>query len=325
MSLVEITDYALAFDGFDGTNQVLDGVNLRIEAGESVGIVGETGCGKSILVKSLIRLVDMPPGRVVSGRVLFDGADVLTADARTLEAIRRGAVSMVFQDPTTFLNPLFTIGQQLDDVVAARSAAGKSSPARRRGEAIALVASVGLPEPDAILKRYPHELSGGQRQRVLIAMALAGSPRLLIADEPTTALDVTVQSQILRLIADLVATRGLTLLLVSHDLGVVGVLCRRVVVMYAGAIVEDAPVADIFGSPLHPYSQGLIAATPDLDHPDRVMVAMAGMVPDLREAASGCRFAARCPVVIDRCRGEKPLLREVAAARRVACHLVDAA
>jgi peptide/nickel transport system ATP-binding protein len=325
MSLVEITDYALAFDGFDGANQVLDGINLRIEAGESVGIVGETGCGKSILVKSLIRLVDMPPGRVVSGRVLFDGADVLTADARTLEAIRRGAVSMVFQDPTTFLNPLFTIGQQLDDVVAVRSAAGKSSPARRRDEAIALAASVGLPEPDAILSRYPHELSGGQRQRVLIAMALAGSPRLLIADEPTTALDVTVQSQILRLIADLVATRGLTLLLVSHDLGVIGAMCRRVVVMYAGGIVEDAPVADIFDRPLHPYSRGLIAATPDLDHPDRVMVAMAGMVPDLREPPSGCRFAARCSAVIDRCRRVKPLLRKVGAARRVACHLVEAA
>ncbi len=325
MSLVEITDYTLAFDGFDGTNRVLEGINLRVDAGESVGIVGETGCGKSVLVKSLIRLVDTPPGRVISGCVHFDGTNVLTAGARALQAIRRSAISMVFQDPTTFLNPLFRIGQQLGDVVAVRSATAAGSPLRCRDESIALLASVGLPEPGTILQRYPHELSGGQRQRVLIAMALAGSPRMLIADETTTALDVTVQSQILRLIADLVTTRGLTLLLVSHDLGVIGAMCRRVVVMYAGTIVEDAPVAAIFDSPAHPYTQGLVAATPDLEHPDRVMVAMPGMLPDLRMASSGCRFAIRCPVAVDRCRREKPLLRMIGDGRKVACHLAEPA
>jgi peptide/nickel transport system ATP-binding protein len=325
MSLVEITDYALAFDGFDGSNRVLDGVNLTIEAGESVGIVGETGCGKSVLVKSLIRLVDMPPGRIISGSVRFDGVDVLRAKPGALEAIRRDAVSMVFQDPTTFLNPLFRIGEQLGDVVAVRAKKGGQSSGQTRQEALALIASVGLPDPQAILDRYPHELSGGMRQRVLIAMALAGSPRLLIADEPTTALDVTVQSQILRLIADLVATRGLTLLLVSHDLGVIGAMCQRVIVMYAGTIVEDAPVTAIFGNPLHPYSRGLIAATPDLENPDRVMIAMAGMLPDLRDPPAGCRFAGRCPLAVGRCREEKPLLRLAGPGRKVACHLVEAA
>jgi peptide/nickel transport system ATP-binding protein len=325
MSLVEITNYSLAFEGFDGSNHVLDGVNLTVEAGESVGIVGETGCGKSVLVKSLIRLVDTPPGRITSGSVHFDGTDVLTAEPAVLEDIRRHSISMVFQDPTTFLNPLFPIGEQLADVVAVRAAKGRKASALIRQEALALIASVGLPDSQSILDRYPHELSGGMRQRVLIAMALAGTPRLLIADEPTTALDVTVQSQILRLIADLVTTRGLTLILVSHDLGVIGAMCQRVIVMYAGTIVEDAPVAAIFETPFHPYSRGLIAATPDLEHPDRVMVAMAGMLPDLRDSHAGCRFAARCPLVIGRCREEKPLLRAAGAGRTVACHLVEAA
>jgi oligopeptide/dipeptide ABC transporter ATP-binding protein len=319
MSLVEVRDYALAFEGFDGVNRVLDGIDLEVQKGESLGIVGETGCGKSMLVKSLIRLVDMPPGRVLSGRVAVDGIDVLQASDQELAYLRRRSVSMVFQDPTSFLNPLFSIAAQLGDVIAARA----PEVTDRASEAVRLLTSVGLPDAEAALMRYPHELSGGMRQRVLIAMALAGSPKLLVADEPTTALDVTVQGQILRLIAELVATRGLTLILVSHDLGVIGAMCRRVVVMYAGTIVEDAPAAAIFAKPLHPYAQGLIAATPDLAQPDRVMRAMAGMLPDLRDPPAGCRFAARCPIAIARCRAERPALRPVGGERKVACHLAE--
>jgi peptide/nickel transport system ATP-binding protein len=318
MSLVAVSGYSLAFDGLDGSNRVLDGIDLSIEAGETVGIVGETGCGKSMLVKSLIRLVDMPPGKVPGGRIEVAGVDVLRASRITLETLRRQVVSMVFQDPATFLNPLFSIGAQMADVLAVKG--GTTGAA----EAIRLLGAVGLPDAAATLSRYPHELSGGMRQRVLIAMALAGNPRLLIADEPTTALDVTVQGQILRLIADMVRTRGLTLILVSHDLGVIGAMCRRVAVMYAGTIVEDAPADSIFGSPLHPYTRGLIAATPDLDHPDRVTAAMAGMLPDLRNPPEGCRFAARCPVAVARCRAVRPPLRQLGG-RKVACHLADAA
>jgi peptide/nickel transport system ATP-binding protein len=321
MRLVEIANYTLAFEGFEDANRVLEGIDLSIAEGESVGIVGETGCGKSVLVKSLIRLVDMPPGRVLAGEVRLAGVNVLKASARELGRLRRELVSMVFQDPTTFLNPLFSIGAQMGDVIAARS--GRTGDAA--AEAVRLLEAVGLPDAEAALRRYPHELSGGMRQRVLIAMALAGSPRLLIADEPTTALDVTVQGQILRLISEQVEHRGLTLILVSHDLGVIGAMCRRVVVMYAGTIVEDAPAADLFHEPLHPYARGLIGATPDLADPNRVTAAMAGMLPDLRDPPAGCRFAARCPAVMPRCRIEKPALRPVRPGRKAACHLVEAA
>ena len=321
-TLVEITDYSLVFDGFDGTSHVLDGVSLSIAEGEAVGLVGETGCGKSVLVKSLLRLIEMPPGRVLGGAIRFDGKDVLGARGTALQALRTGAISMVFQDPTTFLNPLFRVGAQLDDVISVRGS-GDLPAARRREIASALVSSVGLADPDGILDRFPHELSGGMRQRILIAMALAGDPRLLIADEPTTALDVTVQSQILRLIADLVSSRGLTLGLVSHDLGVIGAMCRRVVVRYAGTIVEDAPVDVLFAGPRHPSTQGLIAATPDLAHPERVKQAMPGMLPDLSNPPSGCRFAERCAHAMPRCQIEKPLLRAVAPAHGVACHLQE--
>jgi oligopeptide/dipeptide ABC transporter ATP-binding protein len=314
MSLLEVRDYRLAFDGYEGTAQVLNGIGLALEEGEAVGIVGETGCGKSVLARSLLRLNPEPPARIVSGTIRFAGEDVLGMRGAALRRLRGAGIGMVFQDPATYLNPVFTIGRQLEDVLRAHG--------HRRGiaeQSVALLESVQLRDAAALLRRYPHELSGGMRQRVLIAQALAGKPRLLVADEPTTALDVTVQRQVLALIADLVTRLRLTLLLISHDLGVIGALCRRVVVMYAGAIIEDAPTAVLLSAPRHPYTRGLIAAVPDLDRPDRLPRGIPGSIPSLRNPPPGCRFHPRCPLVMPVCRCEVPRLS--GDPHRVACHV----
>lgn len=326
-ALLEITGYRLAFDGFEGRAQVLDGIDLRVEPGETVGIVGETGCGKSVLARSIARLVDMPPGRVLGGQIRFAGEDVLAMDSRALARLRGHGVAMIFQDPMTYLNPVFSVGAQMVDVIRAHDrAAGQPMRPRAaaRAAAVEVLAAVRLPEPERLLDRYPHELSGGMRQRVLIAMALTGNPRLLVADEPTTALDVTIQAQVLRLIAELVQARGLTLMLISHDLGVIGALCRRIVVMYAGTVVEDAAATTLFGQPCHPYTRGLLAAVPDLAQPDRRAQPIPGHIPNLLAPPSGCRFHPRCPLAVDRCAREKPALREVEG-RRVACHRAEEA
>ena len=326
-ALLEITDYRLAFDGFEGRAQVLDGIDLRVEAGETVGIVGETGCGKSVLARSIARLVDMPPGRVLGGQIRFAGEDVFAMDNRALGRLRGHGVAMIFQDPMTYLNPVFSVGTQMVDVIRAhdRAAGQRMRPrAAARAAAVEVLAAVRLPEPERLLDRYPHELSGGMRQRVLIAMALTGNPRLLVADEPTTALDVTIQAQVLRLIAELVQARGLTLMLISHDLGVIGALCRRIVVMYAGTVVEDAAATTLFGQPCHPYTRGLLAAVPDLAQPDHRAQPIPGHIPNLLAPPSGCRFHPRCPLAVDRCAREKPALREVES-RRVACHRAEEA
>jgi peptide/nickel transport system ATP-binding protein/oligopeptide transport system ATP-binding protein len=325
--LLEIAGYRLAFDGFEGRAQVLDGIDLVVQPGETVGIVGETGCGKSVLARSIARLVDMPPGRVLGGHIRFGGEDVFAMDSRALARLRGHGVAMIFQDPMTYLNPVFSIGSQMVDVIRAhdRAAGGRMRPrAAARAAAAEVLASVRLPEPERLLDRYPHELSGGMRQRVLIAMALTGTPRLLVADEPTTALDVTIQAQVLRLIGELVADRGLALLLISHDLGVIGALCRRIVVMYAGTVVEDAEAATLFDRPRHPYTRGLLAAVPDLARPDHRARPIPGQIPNLLTPPAGCRFHPRCPLAIERCTREKPALREVDG-RRVACHRAEEA
>ena len=326
-ALLEITDYRLAFDGFEGRAQVLDGIDLRVEAGETVGIVGETGCGKSVLARSIARLVDMPPGRVLGGQIRFAGEDVFAMDNRALARLRGHGVAMIFQDPMTYLNPVFSVGAQMVDVIRAhdRAAGQRMRPrAAARTAAVEVLAAVRLPEPERLLDRYPHELSGGMRQRVLIAMALTGNPRLLVADEPTTALDVTIPAQVLRLIAELVQARGLTLMLISHDLGVIGALCRRIVVMYAGTVVEDAAATTLFDRPCHPYTRGLLAAVPDLARPDHRARPIPGHIPNLLAPPSGCRFHPRCPLAVERCAQEKPALRDVAG-RRVACHRAEEA
>ncbi len=319
MALLDIQDFRLAFHGYEGVAQVLNGITLSIEPGEAVGIVGETGCGKSVLARSILRLNPTPPARVVSGAIRFDGEDIFAMNDAELRRLRGAGIGMVFQDPVTYLNPVFTIATQLADVLKAHGLRGRPA---LRARSLELLAAVRLPDPAAILARYPHQLSGGQRQRVLIAQALAANPRLLLADEPTTALDVTVQGQILALIRDLVSRLGLTLVLISHDLGVIGATCRRIVVMYAGSIVEDAPAEALFAAPRHPYTKGLLAAVPDLDHPDRLPTGIPGSIPSLRDPPPGCRFHPRCDRAMPICRTETPTL--TGAAHRTACHAVAA-
>lgn len=323
MSLLEIQDYRLAFDGFDGTAAVLDGIDLTVDAGETLGIVGETGCGKSVLARSLLRLNPMPPARVVSGAIRFEGQDLLRLPEAGMRRLRGRRIAMIFQDPASYLNPLLAIGTQLVDVIQGQDrAAGGTVRPRQEARALAasLLAAVGLAEPERLLDSHPHQLSGGMRQRVLIAMALAGEPTLLVADEPTTALDVTVQAQVLALISRLVAQRGLTLILISHDLGVIAQSCARVAVMYAGTVVEEAPTAELLAQPLHPYAQGLLAAVPDLDRPEHRPSGIPGSIPNLLRPPQGCRFHPRCPRATAECAAVKPLLRELAPAHRVACH-----
>ena len=323
MSLLDIRDYRLAFDTFDGTLHVLDGIDLSLQAGETLGIVGETGCGKSVLARSLMRLNPEPPARVVSGAILFEGEDVLGLSESAMRRLRGRRIAMVFQDPVSYLNPLLTVGTQMEDAIRGQEAAlGKAKRSRSavRAHAAELLASVGLPEPQRLLASHPHQLSGGMRQRVLIAMALAGNPALLVAVEPTTALDVTVQAQVLALIAGLVKERGLALMLISHDLGVVAASCARVAVMYAGTVVEEAPTAALLARPRHPYAQGLIAAVPDLDNPEHRPRGIPGSIPNLMTPPTGCRFNPRCELATEICRSTKPMLRELAPAHRVACH-----
>jgi len=315
-ALLEISDFRLSFTGYEGTTQVLNGIDLSVEEGESVGIVGETGCGKSVLARSVLRLNPSPPARVTSGGIRFAGRDVLAMNAAELRGLRGAGIGMVFQDPATYLNPVFTIGSQVADVLRAHGGKGI------RARSIELLEAVRLPDAAGLLSRYPHELSGGMRQRVLIAQALAANPRLLLADEPTTALDVTVQAQVLALISGLVARLGLTLVLISHDLGVIGASCRRVVVMYAGCIVEDAPAEALFRAPRHPYTRGLLAAVPDLARPEALPVGIPGTIPSLRDPPSGCRFHPRCELAMPVCREMVPVL--AGEAHRTACHAVVA-
>jgi peptide/nickel transport system ATP-binding protein/oligopeptide transport system ATP-binding protein len=323
--LLAIRDLRLHFDTFDGVHRVLDGVDLALGAGETLGIVGETGCGKSITARSVLRLVPSPPARVVSGEIRYRGEDLLAVPERRIEELRGTEIAMIFQDPMTSLNPVFTVGTQLTDIIRAHARRASErlrvTRAEARERAVDLLARVRLPDPEVQLGAYPHELSGGMRQRVLIAMALSGSPSLLIADEPTTALDVTIQAQILRLIAELVSDFRLSVIMISHDLGVVARVCRRVAVMYAGTVVEDAPVDRLFTRPLHPYTQGLLAAIPHLHRPETSLSGIPGAIPSLLAPPAGCRFHPRCPRALDVCRVDKPAPREVETGHRVACHL----
>jgi oligopeptide/dipeptide ABC transporter ATP-binding protein len=331
-ALLAIRDYRLVFEGFEGTAHVLDGIDLALEPGETVGVVGETGCGKSVLAKSILKLLPSPPARVRSGAIFFKDTDILAAGERDMRRLRGQEVAMIFQDPATFLNPVMSIGRQLIDVIAAHEChkprGRRMSRAAMRARAIELLMQVRLPDAEALMDRYPHQLSGGMRQRVLIAMALSGRPQLLIADEPTTALDVTIQAQVLALIADLVRDLQLAVMMISHDLGVVAAICRRVVVMYAGTIVEDAPLARLFARPLHPYTRGLLAAIPAIEGPaydggSAKLQGIAGGIPNLLDPPTGCRFHPRCAMAVDRCRTEKPLLRDFGAGQRAACHRAE--
>jgi peptide/nickel transport system ATP-binding protein/oligopeptide transport system ATP-binding protein len=318
--LLEVEDLRTWFDGSGGTARAVDGVSFRVEEGETLGLVGESGCGKSVTALSLTRLVPEPPGRILPGSsVRLRGEELLEADEARLREVRGGEIAMIFQEPTTSLNPVMRVGEQVVEAIRAHRP-GRGSGAREEAEA--LLGRVGIPRPGERFGAYPHELSGGQRQRVMIAMALACRPSLLVADEPTTALDVTVQAQILDLLRSLQREHGMGLLLISHDLGVVAEMADRVAVMYAGQLVEEAPAAELYGSPRHPYTEGLMRAVPDPDRRRERLTDIAGTVPHPSRWPEGCRFHPRCPHAWDRCRAEGPPLLESDGEGRARCWLL---
>ena len=290
--LLEIDNLQVGFDGEAGRVRAVDGVSFSIDAGQTVGVVGESGCGKSVTAASILRLVPSPPGAMLGGQIRFDGRDILAMKREELAALRGREIAMVFQDPMTSLNPVFTVEKQMGEVLALRFGLDRRAAAER---SIAMLRTVGMPDPEARLAVYPHELSGGMKQRVMIAMALLCEPRLLIADEPTTALDVTVQAQILHLMRELQRKTGTALLFITHDMGVIAEMCDAVVVMYAGRVVERRPVIDLFEAPRHPYTRGLLNSIPRRGTAHKALLpTIEGTVPSLLNSPPGCRFAARC-------------------------------
>jgi oligopeptide/dipeptide ABC transporter ATP-binding protein len=315
--LLEVRDLTVEFHGDGRTLRAVDGVSFAVRRGEIVGLVGESGAGKSVTSEAILRLVRCPPGRI-TGEVRFRGQDLLTLDEAALARIRGKDIAMIFQNPAGSLNPVFRVGDQLHEAMALHL----PEPARTlRARAIELLSRVGIPASATRARDYPHQFSGGMAQRVMIGMGISCVPSLLIADEPTTALDVTIQAQVLALIRRLARETGVAVLLVSHDLGVISQMCDRVIVMYAGRVVEEASIADVFRAPAHPYTQALIACLPRLDGMERLGT-IAGIMPGLAAVPPGCRFHPRCPRAEARCATESPRLRSVGAGHLAACHLV---
>jgi peptide/nickel transport system ATP-binding protein len=320
--LLEVRGLKTHFKTDDGWVHAVDGVDLYIDAGETLGVVGESGCGKSVTAFTIMRLVPLPPGRIVAGEILWRGRDLIALNDDEMRAIRAREIAMVFQEPMTSLNPVYTVGEQIAEVLRLHEGLGRRAAMARAVEMLKLV---HISHPERRVRDYPHQFSGGMRQRVMIAMALSCNPKLLIADEPTTALDVTIQAQILELLNDLKERLGMAVMLITHAMGVVAETAQRVVVMYAGKVVEEAPVEEIFRAPRHPYTQGLIKSIPRIDDDEsRRLDAIPGVVPSLLEPAPGCRFAARCIHARDECRTATPPLREIAPGHKVACVLAEA-
>ncbi|MFD2369743.1 ABC transporter ATP-binding protein [Brevibacillus sp. GCM10020057] len=299
-----------------GQIPAVDGVTITVNKGEIVGIVGESGCGKSVTSLSVMKLVPNPPGKIVGGSIRFKGEDLVKADDKRMREIRGNEIAMIFQEPMTSLNPLFTIGDQIGEAIRLHTKASKKE-ARQR--AVEMLRKVGIPRAEAILDEYPHQLSGGMRQRVMIAMAMACDPELLIADEPTTALDVTIQAQILDLMRQCNRESDTAIMLITHDLGVVAEMCHRVVVMYAGNVIEEGDVRTILKNPQHPYTLGLLQSLPKLDKQQERLYSIPGNVPVPGSLKVGCRFAPRCGQATDRCRSEMPELRTVGENHRSRC------
>ncbi len=318
--LLEIENLKTQFFTRDGIVRAVDGVSYSVGAGETLAVVGESGCGKSVTALSILRLIPSPPGRIVAGSVRFQGRDLLALDEAEMRDIRGNEISMIFQEPMTSLNPVLTIGRQIGEALRLHQGLDAKAATAR---AIEMLRLVRIPEPERRVDQYPHQLSGGMRQRVMIAMALACHPKLLIADEPTTALDVTIQAQILDLMRELKTKIGAAIILITHDLGVVAEMAERVVVMYAGRKVEEAPVAELFRRPYHPYTRGLLSSVPRLGStlagPRQRLAEIPGVVPSLREEIQGCAFAPRCPFATGRCRIEAPQLEAQGPGRLVAC------
>jgi peptide/nickel transport system ATP-binding protein len=320
MALLEIANLQIHFRTESGVNRAVDGVSLHVDEGETLAVVGESGCGKSVTALSILRLVPEPPGKV-AGSIRFEGKELLNIPDRELRDIRGNAISMIFQEPMTSLNPVLTVGRQIGESLRLHQGLGRRASEARVSEMLSLV---GIPEPRQRMSEYPHQLSGGMRQRVMIAIALACNPKLLIADEPTTALDVTIQAQILDLMKDLKRRVGAAIMLITHDLGVVAEVAERVMVMYAGHKVEEASVTALFCTPRHPYTQGLLGAVPKLGSSLQSAVTrlaeIPGLVPSLNRRIEGCAFASRCPIATDLCRAVAPALEAKAHHHFAACH-----
>ena len=319
--LLSIEGLKTHFRTDDGMIHAVDGVDLAIQRGETLGVVGESGCGKTVTAMTVMKLVAMPPGKIVAGKILWQGRDLVPLGADEMRLIRAKEIAIVFQEPMTSLNPVYTIGEQIAEVIRLHENVGNREALDKTIEMLKLV---HIPNAERRVQDYPHQFSGGMRQRVMIAMALSCRPKLLIADEPTTALDVTIQAQILELLGELKEKFGMAVMLITHAMGVIAETAQRVAVMYAGKVVEEAPVASLFASPLHPYTQGLIRSIPRVDTAaieKKRLEAIAGVVPSLLDPPPGCRFAARCKFARADCTTETPLLREVKAGHKVACVL----
>jgi oligopeptide/dipeptide ABC transporter ATP-binding protein len=319
--LLDVRDLKTYFFTAAGVVRAVDGVTYAVQPGETVALVGESGCGKSVSALSVMRLVSAPAGRVVGGQVLFQGRDLLVLDEESMRHIRGREIAMVFQEPMTSLNPVLSIGRQLTEPLEIHLG---MPPEQARQRAVGLLATVGIPDPERRLTQYPHQFSGGMRQRMMIAMALACNPALVLADEPTTALDVTIQAQILELMRDLSRERGIALVLITHNLGVVARYAARVNVMYAGKIVEQGSARDVYADPRHPYTMGLLQSVPRLDVPRKAKLhPIDGQPPDLTHLPGGCAFAPRCQYAVARCQLEVPPLMPVAADHVSACWVAD--
>ena len=320
MALLEVENLQTHFRTPDGVVRAVDGVSFHVEEGETLAIVGESGCGKSVTSMSLLRLIPEPPGKI-AGSIRFQGKDLLALPESEMRSIRGNEISMIFQEPMTSLNPVLTVGRQIGETLRLHQGLDAKAAVAR---AIEMLALVGIPVPERRVREYPHQLSGGMRQRVMIAMALACNPKLLIADEPTTALDVTIQAQILELMLDLKRRVGAAILLITHDLGVVAEVAERVMVMYAGRKVEEASAPDLFRNPRHPYTRGLLGAVPklgsSLEGTDTRLTEIPGLVPSLKQKIEGCVFASRCPLATELCHTVAPGLDTKAPRHLVACH-----
>jgi peptide/nickel transport system ATP-binding protein len=315
--VLQVSDLKTHFFTQDGVTRAVDGVSFEVKAGETLGIVGESGCGKSVTALSILRLLPPRLGRTVGGSIKFEGRELLDLEERDMREIRGNQIAMIFQEPMTSLNPVLTIGDQIAEAVVIHQ---KKSRAEGMARAIEMLRVVRIPDPEKRVHDYPHQFSGGMRQRAMIAMALSCNPKLLIADEPTTALDVTIQAQILKLMVELKSEIGAAIMLITHDLGVVAETCQRVIVMYAGRVVEEADIYELFDRPMHPYTRGLMASIPRLKKPGaRRLSEIAGIVPNLREPIPGCAFAPRCTMATERCRREAPTLATHGPDHRVSC------
>ncbi len=318
--LLTVEDLKTHFHTDGGIAKAVDGVSFTLDKGETLGLVGESGCGKSVTSLSVMRLVPEPPGEIVEGEIRFNGRNLLSLDEAAFQGVRGNDVAMIFQEPMTSLNPVFTCGDQIDEAVMLHQRLARDAA---RAKTVDMLNLVGIPDPEQRANEYPHQLSGGMRQRVMIAMALSCNPELLIADEPTTALDVTIQAQILELLDRLQKELGMAVLMITHDLGVIAEVADRVAVMYAGKIVETGTVDEIFASPQHPYTRGLLESIPTLGEEKNRLSVIPGTVPDATRFPAGCRFAPRCSLAEDVCVTDEPPLEPTAGSRHVACWMVE--